>query len=34
VLDLTKGVKGIETNAWLTVQDENGYDYTGTLFVN
>ncbi|MCF8267261.1 MAG: hypothetical protein K9I69_04195 [Ignavibacteriales bacterium] len=34
MLDLTKDVKGIETNVWLTVQDENGQEHTGTLFVN
>ena len=34
VLDLTKGVKGVETNVWLTIQDENGTEHTGTLFVN
>ncbi len=34
MLDLTKGVKGVETNVWLTIQDENGTEHTGTLFVN
>jgi hypothetical protein len=34
MLDLTKGVKGIETNVWLTIEDENGKEHTGTLFVN
>lgn len=34
ILDLTKGVKGVETNVWLTIQDENGTEHTGTLFVN
>ena len=34
MLDLTKGVKGVETNVWLTIQDENGSEHTGTLFVN
>ncbi len=34
LLDLTKGVKGVETNVWLTIQDENGKEHTGTLFVN
>lgn len=34
VLDLTKGVKGVETNVWLTIQDENGKEHAGTLFVN
>jgi hypothetical protein len=33
-LDLTKGVKGVETNVWLTIEDENGKEHTGTLFVN
>lgn len=32
-LDLTKGVKGVETNVWLTIQDENDTEHTGTLFV-
>ena len=34
MLDLTKGVKGVETNVWLTIQDEFGTEHTGTLFVN
>lgn len=34
ILDLSKGVKGVETNVWLTIQDENGKEHTGTLFVN
>ena len=28
------GVKGVETNVWLTIEDENGKEHTGTLFVN
>lgn len=32
-LDLTKGVKGVETNVWLTIVDRNGIEHTGTLFV-
>ena len=34
MLDLTKGIKGVETNVWLTIEDENGKEHTGTLFVN
>lgn len=34
MLDLTKGVKGVETNVCLTIEDENGKEHTGTLFVN
>lgn len=34
MLDLTKGVKGVETNVWLTIIDESGKEHTGTLFVN
>lgn len=34
MLDLTMGVKGVETNVWLTIQDEKGTEHTGTLFVN
>jgi len=34
MLDLTKGVKGVETNVWLTIVDESGKEHTGTLFVN
>lgn len=34
LLDLTKGVKGVETNVWLTIEDEKGKEHTGTLFVN
>lgn len=32
-LDLTKGVKGVETNVWLTIVDTNGIEHMGTLFV-
>lgn len=31
MLDLTKGVKGVETNVWLTIEDENGKEHRGTL---
>jgi hypothetical protein len=34
MLDLTKGVKGFETNVLLTIEDKNGKGHTGTLFVN
>lgn len=34
MLDLSKGVKGVETNVWLTIIDDNGHEQTGTLFVN
>jgi hypothetical protein len=34
MLDLTKGVKGVETIVWLTIEDESGKEHTGTLFVN
>jgi hypothetical protein len=34
MLDLTKGIKGVETNVYLTIDDENGKEHTGTLFVN
>ncbi len=34
MLDLTKGVKGVETNVWLTINDENRKEHIGTLFVN
>lgn len=33
MLDLTKGVKGVETNVWLTITDKDGKEHTGTLFV-
>ena len=33
-LDLSKGIKGVETNVWLTIQDKNGIEHTGKLFVN
>ena len=33
-LDLSKGLKGVETNVWLTVIDSNGQEQMGTLFVN
>lgn len=32
-LDLSKGVKGVETNVWLTVLDKNGLEHRGTLYV-
>lgn len=34
LLDLTKGVKGVETNVWLTIEDESGKEHTGTLYLN
>lgn len=34
LLDLTKGVKGVETNVWLTIEDESRKEHIGTLFVN
>ena len=34
MLDLTKGVKGVETNVWLTIKDKDGKEHLGTLFVN
>lgn len=34
MLDLSKGVEGVETNVWLTVVDNQGIEHTGTLFVN
>lgn len=34
MLDLTKGVTGVETNVWLTIIDENGKEQIGTLFVD
>mgnify|MGYP001006342721 CR=1 FL=1 len=34
LLDLTKGVKGVETNVWLTIVDASGQEHYGTLFVN
>lgn len=34
MLDLTKGISGVETNVWLTITDDQGKEHTGTLFVN
>ena len=34
LLDLIKGVKEVETNFWLTIEDENEKEQTGTLCVN
>lgn len=34
MLDLSKGVKGVETNVWLTINDENGKEQMGTLYVD
>ncbi|MGZ5283824.1 MAG: hypothetical protein ACXWEY_16230 [Bacteroidia bacterium] len=31
--DLTKGVKGIESNVWLTIRDASGKQHTGMLLV-
>jgi hypothetical protein len=33
MLDLTKGVKGVETNVRLTILDSKGEQHTGALFV-
>ncbi|SDY03757.1 hypothetical protein [Flavobacterium degerlachei] len=33
-LNLTTGINGVETNVWLTIQDKNGTEHTGSLFVN
>ncbi len=33
MLDLTKGVNGVETNVWLTIIDNEGKEHLGTLFV-
>ena len=34
MLDLSKGVNGVESNVWLTIVDKQGVEHTGTLFVN
>lgn len=34
ILDLSKGVKGVETNVWLTIVDESGLEHFGALFVD
>lgn len=34
LLDLTKRVKGVDTNVGLTIENESGKEHTGTLFVN
>lgn len=33
ILDLTNGVKGVETNVWITILDKNSIEHKGTLFV-
>ncbi len=33
MLDLSKGVTGVETNVWLTIIDKNGIEHLGKLFV-
>lgn len=33
MLDLSKGIIGVETNVWLTIIDKNGIEHLGTLFV-
>ena len=32
-LDLSKNTNGVETNVWLTIQDNNGRKHEGTLVV-
>jgi hypothetical protein len=34
MIDLGQDVKGGETNVWLTIEDENVKECTGTLFLN
>lgn len=34
VPDITKGIKGLETNVWLTIQDESGKEHTGTFLIS
>lgn len=34
MLDLTKDVKGVETNVWLTIEDESSKKHIGTHFAN
>lgn len=33
-LNLTNGLKGVETNVWLTIIDTNGSEHQGTLVIN
>jgi hypothetical protein len=33
MLDLSKGITGVETNVWLTIIDKNGIEHLGKLFV-
>jgi len=33
MLDLSKGISGVETNVWLTIIDKNGIEHLGTLLV-
>lgn len=33
-VNLSNGVRGVETNVWLTVVDKDGVEHLGTLFVN
>lgn len=33
-VNLSNSVYGVETNVWLTVIDDNGFEHLGTLFVN
>ena len=34
MLDLSKGITGVETNVWLNIIDKNSIGHLGTLFVN
>jgi hypothetical protein len=33
MLDLSKGITGVESNVWLTIIDKDGIEHLGTLFV-
>ena len=34
MLNFGSGIKGVETNVWLTIEDENGKKHVGTFFKN
>lgn len=34
MLDLSKQINGVEANVWITIEDDNGMEHSGKLFVN
>jgi hypothetical protein len=34
ILDLGRGVKGVEENVWLTIKDDNGKEHIGIFIIS